>query len=103
MDARNTADATIYQVEKLMNEMGMQVPGEVRGDMERRISELRQAVTSDDTHRIRRLTEELQQAANQMGQAAQQAQPQGEPQAQAGPEERPNNEGDVVEGEFKEE
>ena len=102
-EARNTADSTIYQVEKTMNDMGMQVPSEVRGDMERRISDLRAAVKSDDTQRIRRLTEELQQAANQMGQMAQQqAQPQGgNPQGPNGGQ-GPNNDGDVVEGEFHE-
>ena len=110
VEARNTADATIYQVEKLMNDLGMQIPGEARGDMERRISDLRDALKGEDTQRIRRLTEELQQAANAMGQQAQQAQqqPQGGPAygAQDGGTtdgQRPMNEGDVVEGEFHEE
>jgi molecular chaperone DnaK len=97
VEARNNADSTAYQVEKLMNEQGMKVPGELRGDLERRISELRQAVTGDDTARIRRMTEELQTAANQMGAAAQpqpQAAPQGQPQDRA--------DGDVIDGEFKE-
>jgi molecular chaperone DnaK len=119
VDARNTADQTAYQVEKMMNDLGMQVPGDVRGDMERRISDLRQAVNTDDTQRIRRLTEELQQNANSMGQAAQQAQtqPQGEqpggfgqqqggyeqPGPQGGQGRQGPDEGDVVEGEFHEE
>jgi molecular chaperone DnaK len=108
-DTRNTADATAYQVEKMMNELGMQVPGDVRGDMERRISDLRQAITGDDVDRIRRLMEELQQAANQMGQAAQQGQPQPQggnygPDGQGqGPEQSRPDTGDVVEGEFHEE
>ena len=111
-DTRNTADATAYQVEKMLNELGMNVPGEMRGDMERRISDLRQAVAGEDAGRIRRLTEELQNAANQLGQAASQAQ-----QAQAGQQPGqgygagPDNgygperssDGDVVEGEFHEE
>jgi molecular chaperone DnaK len=109
VDARNTGDSTIYQVEKLMNELGMQVPGDVRGSIENTIRDLRQAVTGDDTSRIRRLTDELQQAANQLGQAAQQqAQPQGGPDGDgstAGPQgpQGPQAEGDVVEGEFREE
>ena len=101
-EARNTADSTIYQVEKTMNELGMQVPGDVRGDMEHRINDLRQAINGDDIQRIRRLTEELQQAANQMGQASQQPQPQaegGDTQGRRGP----GNDNDVVEGEFHEE
>ena len=104
-EARNNADAIAYQVEKQMNDLGMQVPGEVRGDMERRISELRQAINGDDLNRIRTLTEQLQQAANQMGQAAAQgqAQPQGGPSG--GPDQggQPDRDGDVVEGEFREE
>jgi len=100
VDARNTGDSTAYQVEKLLNELGMQVPGEVRGDMERRISDLRQAIKGDDMQRIRRLTEELQNAANQMGAAAQQAQ-QAQPEQQ-GERQRPGPD-DVVEGEFHEE
>ena len=97
VEARNTADATIYQVEKMMNDLGMQVPGEVRGDIEHRINDLRQAIPGDDTNRIRRLTEELQQTANQMGQAAQQAASQqqaggyqGEPN-DGGPQGQPGN------------
>jgi molecular chaperone DnaK len=101
VEARNTADSTIYQVEKLMNELGLKVPGEVRGDMEHRINDLRQALNGDDQDRIRRLTEELQQAANRMGQAAQQqAAPQQEtagPQTNSGPADN----GDVVDGEFR--
>jgi molecular chaperone DnaK len=107
VDARNTADAAAYQVEKQLNELGMNVPGEVRGDMERRISELRQAVTSDDTARIRRMTDELQQAANQMGAAAQAQQAQGAPSyGQPGDDtgqQQPEQGPDVVEGEFREE
>ncbi len=105
-EARNTGDATIYQVEKLMNELGMQVPGDLRGDMERHIGDLRQAIGGDDINRIRRLTEELQQKANQLGQAAQQ-----QPQPEGGPaygypgggQSRPGPDGDVIEGQFREE
>jgi molecular chaperone DnaK len=82
----------------------MQVPGEMRGDIEHRVHELRQAIAGDDTNRIRRQTEELQQAANQVGQAAQQGQPETgrpNPGPQQGPQDR--SDGDVVEGEFHEE
>jgi molecular chaperone DnaK len=119
VEARNTADASAYQVEKMMNDLGMAVPQEIRGDIERRISDLRQAVNTDDTDRIRRLTEELQSAANSMSQAAasaQQAQgnyaPQdGGPQDEAGNGYDPSEGGprgrapegeDFVEGEFRE-
>jgi molecular chaperone DnaK len=110
VEARNTADSTVYQVEKLLNELGMKVSSELRGDAERRISDLRQAVSGEDTARIQRLTEELQQAANRIGQAAQQAQPQGQAQPGAGGSSQPQpggwnqspSGGDVVDGEFHE-
>jgi len=97
-DARNTADSTAYQVEKMLNDLGMQVPSEMRGDIERKVSDLRQAVKTDDMQRIQRLTEELQQAANQLGAAVKQ--PQGEPEG--GPHRPDGPDGDVVEGEFHE-
>lgn len=103
-ETRNIADSTIYQVEKLLNDLGMQVPGEIRGEVEHRINDLRQALATDDVNRIHRLTEELQQAANRVGQSAQQPQPEtGQPYSgpQQGPSGRPD--GDVVEGEFREE
>jgi len=112
-EARNTGDAVIYQVEKLMNELGMQVPGDLRGDIEHRISDLRQAISGDDINRIRRLTEELQQKANQLGQTArQQPQPEGGPAygqpgsygygQPGGGQPHPGSDGDVVDGEFRE-
>jgi len=103
-DLRNTADSTAYQVEKMLNDLGMAVPSEMRADAERCISDLRQAVTGDDANRIRRLTEELQQVANRVGQAAQQQQrqPQGGP---AGPQQwEPQNgpgDDDVIDGTYR--
>ncbi len=118
VDARNQADAAVYQAQKLMNEMGMQVPGDMRANVESQINTLREAINSDDINRIRRQTEQLQQAINQLGTAAQQqGVPQGEgqggpgfsgqqggPQGPQGPQGgRGPDEGDVVEGEFHEE
>ena len=117
IDARNTADATAYQAEKLLNEMGMQVPGDVRGQVENQIHSLRETQHSDDLNRIRRATEEVQQAINQLGNLAQQAgQPAGGPAAGFTPDFDPNaqpgdpktgrrdsSQGEVVEGEFREE
>ena len=116
VDARNQADAAVYQAQKLMNDLGMQVPGDMRANVESQINTLREAINSDDINRIRRQTEQLQQAINQLGTAAQQQQgvPQGEGQGgpgfsgqQGGPQGpqggRGPDDGDVVEGEFHEE
>ena len=43
VEARNNADAMIYQVEKLTKEKGEAVPASVRGEIEAKINDLRQA------------------------------------------------------------
>ena len=94
-EARNNADNTIYQAEKLMGEKPGQVSEDLRQQMRDRISDLQQAMPQDDIGRIRSLTEQLQQLMTRAAQAAQAGPAQGEPQAGG-------EEGDVVEGEFRE-
>ncbi len=118
IDARNTADQQIYQIEKMLREMGDQVEASDRQKIEDIIEELKEAKQGEDTARIRELIEQLQQASYAFGQqmyAQQGAQgAQGAPGAQGpvpgaggpgadqagqGPEQ--GDEG-VVEGEFRE-
>jgi len=120
VDARNTADALIYQMEKTLRDLGDKVSTSDRGRIEQVMEELKQAKEGDDAARIRQLIEQLQQASYAIGQqmyAAQQTAAQqaaaGEPQAGPtgfGPgaepapgatRPRPGDE-DVVEGEFQE-
>ncbi len=70
-EARNNADNTIYQAEKLMGEKPGQVPEDLRQQMRDRISDLQQAMPQDDIGRIRSLTEQLQQLMTRAAQAAQ--------------------------------
>jgi molecular chaperone DnaK len=108
VEARNNGDNIAYQAEKLLRDLGEKVPGNVRGDVERQINDLRQAIKGDDLARIRNLTESVQNAANSLAQQST-AQPQGQPQgspngygAQPGqPEREHGSDGDVVEGEFR--
>jgi len=116
VDARNTADALIYQMEKTLRDLGDKVSTSDRGRIEQVMEELKQAKEGDDTARIRQLIEQLQQASYAIGQqmyaaqqtAAQQTAAQqaaaGGPQAGPAPgatRPRPGDE-DVVEGEFQE-
>jgi len=105
IEARNTADALIYQMEKTLRDLGGKVSASDRGRVEQVIEELKQAKEGDDAARIRQLIEQLQQASYAIGQqmyAQQQAA--GEPQAgySAGPPPSPSGGEDVVEGEFQE-
>ena len=108
VEARNTADALIYQMEKMLRELGDKVSASDRGRIEGIIEDLKRAKEGDDTARIRQLIEQLQQASYAIGQqmyAQQQAA--GGPQAgSAGPGAGPTPGGggdeEVVEGEFHE-
>ena len=68
--------------------------------MESKIAQLQEAVKGEDTTRIRQLTQELQQAATAVGQAAHQAA--SDATASNGNSTGTTNEGeDIVEGEFE--
>ncbi len=112
VEARNTADALIYQMEKMLRDLAPEnrVSTSDRGRIEHIIEDLKQAKEGDDATRIRQLIEQLQQASYAVGQqmyAQQQAA--GGPQAggNGGPPpgyDAPPPPGgeEVVEGEFQE-
>ena len=108
IDARNTAEATIYQVEKALRELNGQVPASDRATIKRTIEDLKVAQEGHDTARIKQLTEQLQQASHAIGQQmyAQQAAAQqaggpetGQPVPEGGPY---GGQEDVIDGEFNE-
>ena len=96
VEARNLADNTIYQAEKLLKEKNGSTPSQVKGELEAKIGELRSVMAGEDTNRMQQLANEIQQLAAQIGQAQPQPQPQGESEA-----DHDHNGEDVVEGEFK--
>ena len=110
-DVRNSADSMAYQTEKTLNELGDKVPEGDRESIDGKVKELREALEGDDLDRIKQLTEEVQQASYALSQQlyAQEAegdesQPQPEAQADGEGAAPPSGEeeGDVVEGEFRE-
>jgi molecular chaperone DnaK len=102
-DARNTADTLAYQAEKALRELGDKVPETDRKQIEEKIEALRQVKDGDDLAEIKRLTEEVQQASYALSQQmyAQEGGPQEQAPGGAAPGEG-EEEGDVVEGEFRE-
>jgi molecular chaperone DnaK len=99
-EARNAADSAIYVAEKTLREQGEKVPANMRSDRESKISALRTALQGKDVAEIRRRTQELGMAVQQIGAAMyQQAGPTPPP---PGGEERPPEGGETVEGEFRE-
>jgi molecular chaperone DnaK len=100
-EARNTADAMAYQVEKALNELGDKVPQSDRSQIEDKVAKLREAMNGDDIQLIKRLTEEVQQASHALSQQIYSQQAEAQEPGPA-PENGNGGEEDVVEGEFRE-
>ncbi len=94
-EARNEADNMIYSVERSLRELGDQVSPADRERLEGLIRQLKEAMGTDNTARIRQLTQELRQAALAIGQAVYQRAAGGSGSS------RPSGEGEVVEGEYR--
>jgi len=108
IEARNNADNLAYQLEKTLRDLGDKVPSAERGPIESKINDLKQAVQSDDVSRIKKATDDAQNAFHALSQQLYaQGQPQPQEQAQSqpqsgGPSANRPNDGDVIEGEVKE-
>ena len=105
IDARNQADATVYQMRKQLEEHGDKVSAEIRGNIESAIDNLETKAKADDVEAIKRALDELNKVAQELGKAvyeqtggeqAAQGQPGGE-QAAGGKKE----DEDVVDAEYE--
>ncbi|MCM1983455.1 molecular chaperone DnaK [Lyngbya confervoides] len=67
IDAKNQADALVYQAEKQLSDFGDKVSDADRSNAERLIQELKDAIAAEDTDKIKSITEELQQAIYKIG------------------------------------
>jgi molecular chaperone DnaK len=101
IDARNTGDSVAYQTEKAMKELGDKVPASDIERIEESIGKLREALKADDADEIKKRTEEVQQASYALSQQMY-AQETPEASDNGGPAPEGEDEGDVVEGEFRE-
>ena len=106
IEARNSADQVIYQVEKTLDSLNGQAPEQLRTEVEAKIGELKDAMNGDDYSRIQQLTQEVQQANMAIGEAAYQSQTNGANQNgnESGVDVTPGAAGDdedIVEGEFE--
>jgi molecular chaperone DnaK len=110
IEARNTADNSIYTAEKALRDLGDKVPADVKTRVEEAVSKVRGVINSDDAGAIRRETDALMQVVQQIGAAAYQQSgpaagaPGGGPQGPGGGQ-GPGGSGpegeDVVDGEFR--
>jgi molecular chaperone DnaK len=109
-EARNEADALIYNTERMMKDLGEKVPSDEKIKIENAISNLRSVISGNDASQIRSRTEELREASFTLskllyqqtaGQAGGQA-PGATEYAQTGAETGgPGKDEDVIDAEFK--
>jgi len=108
-EARNQAEQLIYLTEKNLKELGDKVPADERSSIESAISELRNALNTNDTSAIRSASEKLQQESYKLSERLYQqaSQQYAETGAQApggaatGEEEQKSEEEGVIDAEFK--
>jgi molecular chaperone DnaK len=99
IEARNTGDALAYSAEKALRDLGDKVPPTDRERIEKSIADLRQALKGDDAARVKQLTEVVQQASYAL---SQQMYASGQQSGHSGGSTGPRrDEGDIVEGEFR--
>ncbi len=105
VELKNQADQLIYSTEKTLKQHGEKVSAETRSNIESAMNNLREATKGDDGDAIKRATENLATASQELGkvlyeeaakkQAASGASSGAEPEAGPGGEKTPPNEGEV--------
>jgi len=98
IDAKNTADTSIYSAEKILGELGDKIPAEMKSEVQAAVDQVKKVKDSGDEPSIRKAVASLSQVVQKVGSAAypQQTTPLSDDETgpqQAGP--------DVVDGESK--
>ena len=100
IEAKNSADALVYSVERTLDEHRSRVPAADVSRIEAAIQAVKAATAGENAAEIRRTTDELQKASHAMAEALYKAQA-GDPAGQPAGGQAPGN-ADVVEGEVVE-
>ena len=102
VEARNMGDSAVYSAEKSLREQEDNVSADLRSDAETKVEALKKALQSNDVNAIRRCTDELSQALQQVGAAMYQGTGAGEAPPPPDGEPPTGDDEDVIEGEFSE-
>ena len=108
IEVKNTADSTVYTVEKMLEEYGDKLPADLKSQVETKANELKGMIQTADVDTLKAKTEELNKLLQQMGGAMYQ-QPGAGPDAGPQPGDMGGDNGsngtnggdDVVDGEFR--
>jgi len=105
IEARNTADNTVYAAEKALKEFGDKVPAEIKSEVEAKVAEVKKSAAGEDAPTIKSATEALGEVVQKIGASVYQGQGPDVPASdasEAGANQNPEAGPDVVEGEVKE-
>lgn len=92
IELRNQADSLAYTAEKTVREAGDKIPADVRGEIEARVKDVRDALAAQpDVDRVRTAVTALSEALQKAGAAVY-----GQPGAEGGPEAGPPPEGEAA-------
>lgn len=69
VETKNNAESLVYQTEKQIKELGDKVPADVKTKLDDKIKAVRDAVSEDNTEKIKAATESLQKEMMDMGAA----------------------------------
>jgi len=101
IEARNTADNAIYSSEKTLSDLGEKVPADLKSRVEDAVAKVRSVRDQDDSDAINSSVEDLMKILQEVGQAAYtQTQSETPDQTQTDQGQAPDDDGDVVDGEF---
>jgi len=75
IDAKNTADTSVYGAEKALSELGSKVPDEVKAIVRAAVDEVKKVKDGEEEQAIRKAVDVLNQAVQKIGVAAYQQQP----------------------------
>lgn len=104
-EARNRGDSLAYQVEKLLKDHGDKISADERSKVENALRELREALKTEDTDRIKRAADAVQQASYRLSEEMYKAaagQPAGAPAGAPGAAPGGQKPGeDVIDAEYK--
>lgn len=112
IQVRNSADSLLYQTEKVLHELQDRLTASDRSNIDAKINQLREVIQGNDINQINNLTIDLQNAYHALSQQLDAAQSPAQPgdgsssvftsSGNGHKPGNPENEGEVLEGEFRE-
>ena len=101
IEARNTADNSIYGAEKVLTELGDKVPDDLKAGVRAAVDEVKKIKDGDDEPAIRKAVDALSQTVQKVGVAAYQPNPENSAPEAGSSQPGPDADPDVVDGETK--